>query len=173
MRGINVGGANKLSMKALVEIFEEMGCSQVRTYIQSGNVVFRADDSIALGLDDRVAARIADRFQLRVPIVLRTVEELAAAVDNNPFVAEGVEEKALHLAFLAGIPSSDAIASLDPHRSPPDRFEVRGRDLYLHLPNGVARTKLTNAYIDSKLGTLSTLRNWRTVLTLLGMTRGA
>jgi uncharacterized protein (DUF1697 family) len=71
---------------------------------------------------------------------------------------------------LANVPASSQAASLDPKRSPPDEFLVLGREIFLRLPNGVARSKLTNAYFDSKLGTVSTIRNWRTVLTLLELT---
>ena len=169
LRGINVGGARTLPMPALAELFEEAGCTSVRTYIQSGNVVFAADDELGDNFRQHVAEAIERRFSMQVPIVLRTAQEMADAVGNNPFLAEGGDEKALHVAFLGDTPSADAIASLDADRSPPDRFAVIGRDIYLHLPNGVARTKLTNAYFDSKLKTVSTLRNWRTVLTLLEM----
>jgi uncharacterized protein (DUF1697 family) len=75
----------------------------------------------------------------------------------------------LHVAFLAATPGPSKIAALDPNRSPPDEFAVHGREIYLRLPNGVARTKLTNAHFDSKLGTTSTLRNWRTVVKLVDL----
>jgi uncharacterized protein (DUF1697 family) len=77
----------------------------------------------------------------------------------------------LHVMFLANAPSPENIAALDPKRCPPDEFIVRGREVYLKLPNGVARTKLSNAYFDSKLATIGTQRNWRTVKTLMEMIR--
>ena len=169
LRGTNVGGANRLPMAGLAALFEEAGCSDVRTYIQSGNVVFAADAGVADGLGGRIAGAIAERYGLRVPVVLRTAGEMSEAARRNPFVEAGADEKALHVAFLADEPSPRAVASLDADRSPPDRFAVLGREVYLHLPNGVGRSKLTNAYLDARLGTVSTLRNWRTVLTLLGM----
>ncbi|MFN7134888.1 MAG: DUF1697 domain-containing protein, partial [Myxococcales bacterium] len=94
-------------------------------------------------------------------------------VSTNPFVAAGAAEDSLHVVFLADAPSPTKLATLDPARSPPDRFEVRGRDIYLHCPNGFARTKLTNAWFDARLGTVSTVRNWKTVQKLLTLVEGA
>jgi len=85
---------------------------------------------------------------------------------------EGAETSALHLGFLADVPHASRVAALDPERSPPDRFHVRGREIYFHLPTGIGKRKLTSAYFDSKLATTLTVRNWRTVLTLLEMSEG-
>jgi uncharacterized protein (DUF1697 family) len=172
LRGINVGGKNRLPMAALAELFAAAGCAAVQTYIQSGNVVFRASAKAARRIPRVVADGISTGFGLDVPIVLRTSAELAKVAGGNPFLAEGADPDALHVAFLAAVPEPRRAAALDPRRSPGDSFALRGRELYLHLPSGVGRTKLTNAYLDATLGTLSTLRNWRTVLRLLAMARG-
>lgn len=169
LRGINVGGRNKLPMKDLAAIFDDLGCADVRTYIQSGNVVFTAPPDVAASIPDRAAAAISDRFGLTVPVVTRTASELAEAHRRNPFLAEGCAPKTLAVAFLANHPAPDRVAALDPDRSPPDRFAVIGREVYLHMPNGVARSKLTNAYLDARLATVSTARNLRTVGKLLEM----
>ena len=169
LRGINVGGKNKLPMAKLVEIFSEAGCSDVRTYIQSGNVVFAASVKTVKRLPSLIAEAIAARFGLRVPVVLRSSEELRDVARSNPFLRSGHDAESLHVAFLADAPARRSSAALDHARSPGDSFELRGRELYLHLPNGVARTKLTNAYFDGTLETTSTVRNWRTVLKLLEM----
>lgn len=169
LRGINVGGKNMLPMADLAKMFAEAGCTDVRTYIQSGNVVFKAAPDIAAGLPKAISAQIVKKFGLAVPVVLRNLEQLEKVVTNNPFLKAGAPEDILHVMFLADVPKTDSIAQLDPKRSPPDEFIVRGRDIYLKLPNGVARSKLTNAWFDSKLGTVSTGRNWRTVLKLLEM----
>ncbi len=169
LRGINVAGKNKLPMAGLVELFSAAGCEDVRTYIQSGNVVFAASPKAAAQIPKIIADGIAARFGLRVPVVLRTSEELRAVSEGNPFLRSGSDAESLHVAFLADLPGRRLGAALDPRRSPGDAFELRGREIYLHLPNGVARTKLTNAYFDSALATTSTLRNWRTVLKLLEM----
>jgi uncharacterized protein (DUF1697 family) len=103
---------------------------------------------------------------------VRTADELRAVAQGNPFLDEGADADTLHVAFLADRPRSDRVAALDANRSPGDSFVVRGSEIYLRLPNGVARTKLTNAYFDSKLSTISTARNWRTVLKLLELMQG-
>ena len=169
LRGVNVGGKNKLPMKDLAALFVAAGCEDVRTYIQSGNVVFRAPPSVAAGLSARIAEQITGRFGYKTPVVLRTVGQLRDVVAHNPFLEAGAPEDKLHVMFLADEPSPARVAALDPGRSPPDAFVVRGREVFLHLPNGVADSRLTNAYFDSKLATVNTGRNWRTVTTLLGM----
>ena len=159
LRGVNVGGKNKLPMKALVALFEDLGCEAVRTYIQSGNVIFEAKSTD--GLADRVAARIEADHGRRVPVVLRTAESLARIRDDNPF--PDADPKALHVMFLRDAPAKVRVKALDPDRSPGDAFVVRGANVYVCCPNGVARTKLTNAWFDAQLGTVSTGRNWRTL----------
>jgi uncharacterized protein (DUF1697 family) len=166
LRGINVGGKNKIPMKELVKIFVECGCDQVRTYIQSGNVIFQAAAERLPQIPGEVTAQIANRFGYQIPVILRTREQLERIIRNNPFLASGIGPEALHIMFLADKPTAIQVAALDPNRSPPDAFNVRGRDIYLHFPLGSADSKLTNAYFDSKLGTASTARNWRTVITL-------
>jgi uncharacterized protein (DUF1697 family) len=109
------------------------------------------------------------RFGLRVPVVLRTAAEINAVIRGNPFLKAGASEEMLHVCFLADRPGKDLVAGLDAGRSTPDAFAVMGREIYMQLVNGVSGTKLTNAYFDSKLKTVSTMRNWRTVLKLAEM----
>lgn len=162
LRAVNVGGKNKLPMKGLCEIFTAAGCDAACHYIQSGNVVFRAPAKLAGRLPERLSDAIQKQYGHRPPVLLRTLEEFRAVVANNPFPVTDV----LHVVFLAD--AGDAF-KLDPERSPGDKFEVRGREIYLNVGNGMGTTKLTNAYFDSKLKTISTARNWRTVLKLLEM----
>jgi uncharacterized protein (DUF1697 family) len=171
LRGINVGGKNTLPMCDLAAMFVEGGCTDVRTYIQSGNVVFAATPGVVERLADDISRRIAKSFGYRVPVVVRTADELRQVVRGNPFLKSDADARSLHVAFLADLPDPGRIAALDPKRSPGDSFSMRGREIYLCLPNGVAGTKLSNAYFDSALATTSTLRNWRTVLKLLEMTQ--
>jgi uncharacterized protein (DUF1697 family) len=166
LRGINVGGKNKLPMRDLAGLFEDAGCGNVRTFIQSGNVIFTAKASVSEALAGVVASKIEQRFGYRVPVILRTAQQLLDVVSNNPFPDE---HDMLHVMFLADRPSPAKISALDPNRSAPDAFIVRGREVYLQLPNGIRDTKLTNAWFDSKLSTVSTCRNWRTVSKLLAM----
>jgi uncharacterized protein (DUF1697 family) len=168
LRGINVGGKNPLPMKALAEEFVAAGCGDVQTFIQSGNVIFSAPP----GSDERqlsglLCARLAERFGYTAPLVLRTVEELRTTIANNPYLSMGAPEETLHVMFLTATPDTARVEKLDPDRSPGDEYRVIGREIYLRLPTGMARTKLTNAYFDSKLDVTSTARNWRTTTKLL------
>jgi uncharacterized protein (DUF1697 family) len=167
LRGINVGGKNSLPMKDLAAMFNDAGCRDIRTYIQSGNVLFGANAKLAARIPELIAKAIADTVKLQVPVLVRSAEELGVVPKKNPFLKEGADIEALHVAFLADPPDGVRISELDAKRSPGDRFRVQGREIYLHLPNGVARTKLTNQYFDSKLATTSTMRNWKTVLKLI------
>jgi uncharacterized protein (DUF1697 family) len=167
LRGINVGGKNRLPMKDLAALFEAQGCVEVRTFIQSGNVVFGASEAVAAKLPAQVSAAILKAHGLRVPVVLRTADELLRVGRRNPFLKGGVVLDTLHVAFLADAPSASAASALDPKRSPPDEIAIRGRELYLRLPNGVSATKITNDYLDRTLGTVSTMRSWRTTTQLI------
>ncbi len=155
-------------MADLRDIFAAAGCGAVKTYIQSGNVVFEAAEDLAERVPALVSEAIRERFGYETAVVMRSGDEMRQVADSNPFDTSG-DPRFLQVAFLADAPGAKAVARLDPQRSPPDAFEVRGRHVYLHYPNGVARSKLTNEYLASRLGTASTMRNWRTVLTLLKM----
>jgi uncharacterized protein (DUF1697 family) len=159
-------------MPGLVEIFTKAGCDNVRTYIQSGNVIFSATPEISTRLPDLITTQIQKRFGYRVPVMLRMTGEMREVVRSNPFIKEGAAEDTLHVLFLADLPKLSAVNSLDPDRSPPNRFILRGKEVYLLFPDGVSRTKLTNAYFDSKLGTIGTVRSWRTVNKLLELMEG-
>lgn len=169
LRGINVGGKNKLPMAELVEICEGLGCSEVETYIQSGNVVFAAPAHVAKTLPTKIAAAIKKEKGLQVPVVMRSATQFRKAAAKHPLARRGLDEKALAVMFLADKPAAAQVSKLDANRSPGDSFKVVGAELYLCLPNGAARSKLTNAYFDSTLGTVSTARNWRTVQKLVEM----
>lgn len=169
LRGVNVGGKNKLPMKDLVAIFSKAGCTDVRNYIQSGNVIFRATAGLAKRLPATVEGEIERQFGFRTTVVVRTLEELRKVAMNNPYLAREVDEGLLSVMFLAHRPEPTSIAKLDPDRSAPDTYIVQGDVIFLCTPTGLAKTKLTNAYFDSKLQTCSTARNWRTVLKLIEM----
>jgi len=168
LRGINVGGKHSVPMTELAALFTKCGCSEVTTYIQSGNVVFCTSKKLDAAT---IAARIEMNFGFPVPVILRTADEMEAVVRRNPFPKADPDKERLHVSFLVSAPTAAQIASLDPNRSPGDTFKVLGREIYLLLPNGAGNSKLTNAYFDSKLKTTSTARNWRTVLKLLEMAR--
>ncbi len=163
LRGINVGGKNQILMKDLIEIFIEAGCVNVRTYIQSGNVLFQTPESFSSQHPNLITSLIEARFGYRIPIVIRTLEQIREVLATNPFLQNGAPLESLHVVFLKDLPTALHAQNLDPERSPPDVFELRGQEIFMLLPNGAADSKLTNAYFDSKLKTVSTGRNWRTV----------
>lgn len=167
LRGVNVGGKNRLPMTALVAALERVGGRDVVTYIQSGNAIVSASAAVVRQLPRTLPAALAELAGIEVPVIVRSAAELAAARAGHPFGADGVDERELHVGFLASAPSAARIAALDPARSPGDRCLVRGRELYLHLPRGAGQSKLTSAYLDRVLGTITTVRNWATVAKLV------
>jgi uncharacterized protein (DUF1697 family) len=169
LRGINVGGRNRLPMAGLTAMFIDVGCADVRTYIQSGNVVFRAAPRTANRIPGLIAKSLSDGVGLKIPVVVRGAADFHRVAAENPFVGTGADLALIHVGFLADAPGAARSAALDRERSPGDSFELRGREIYLSTPNGVAQTRYTNAYFDSALATISTFRNWRTVLKLAEM----
>lgn len=170
LRGLNVGGRNRIAMADLSAVFEASGARSVRTYIQSGNVLFRAAEQEL----ERVLAEVEDQIEARlgskVPVASRPGSHLRAIAADHPLSSIATDPRQLHVGFLRERPPPEIVARLDPDRSPPDRMAVRGAEIYLLLPNGAARTKLSHAYFDSVLGIPTTFRNWRTVRTLARMT---
>jgi uncharacterized protein (DUF1697 family) len=168
LRGVNVGGSHKLAMAKVREVFGEAGGEDVVTYIQSGNVVFTHSGTSMAKLQADLQRRLGDVAGFTVPVMLRSRTELKNVVDANPF--PGVDGIKLHVVFLDGRPPRGALDSLDLAAFAPEDLVARGRELYLHLPNGMGRAKLPEAL--TKLGRrapsfVGTARNWRTVVKLL------
>jgi uncharacterized protein (DUF1697 family) len=169
LRGINVGGNNKLPMEQLRAMFEDAGCDDVVSYIASGNVVFTTTSKTYATLHTVIEAKIKQALGLTVPLVLRTKEQLQAAL-KNPFLDERPppERKHLFVMFLSTTPTAAQASSLDPNRSPGDRFVVKGSEIFLCL-QAAADTRITNAWIDKQLATTSTSRNLNTVDKLIAL----
>jgi uncharacterized protein (DUF1697 family) len=161
LRGVNVGGKAKVSMAELRTLFESLGYTEVVTYIQSGNIVFTNGRAVT---PKRLETAIAGEFDIHTTVVLRTRNELHRVVKNNPFPR--VDTAKLHVGFMAQKPAAAVVAKLDAERFAPDEFAVRGCELYLHLPNGMGRSKLP-PYLDRQLKIPTTVRNWNTVTKLL------
>ena len=169
LRGVNVGAANRLAMAALQAAVENAGGGKVETLLQSGNVVFDAPADEGEAIAARARASLACAADIDASIVLRDGDAWRRLVAGNPFLAAGADPDVLHAACLSAAPSAERLARLEPDHSPPDAFVVVGADVYLRLPNGVARSKMTNAWLDARLGIVSTMRNWRTVTKLAAM----
>lgn len=162
LRGVNVGG-NKLAMPDLVRVVEALGGRDVRTYVQSGNVVYSGSKKVAASLEQALMTDL----RVRSPVLVRSGRELAAVVAAKPYSADG---KAVSVTFLGARPQPAALAAVDPAAYGTDEFVVIGSEIYLHTPAGYGRSKLNNAFWERKLSTVATTRNWNTVLALAEMT---
>jgi uncharacterized protein (DUF1697 family) len=153
-------------MQSLKASLEALGHEDVLTYIQSGNVVLK---SKVKDPAKEIEERIAEDFGVSITVVIRTPAELKKIVKANPF-PKVTDAKKLHVVFLSEKPAAKAAAAVDPDRSPPDELVLKGRELYVHYPNGQAKTKLTNEWIERTLDVRGTSRNWNTVLKLVELT---
>ncbi|MGC4152275.1 MAG: DUF1697 domain-containing protein [Propionicimonas sp.] len=168
--GVNVGG-HRLDMSTLRSVLGAAGCTDVVTYIQSGNAVVTPPSPEPGALAAMLSEVISSAAGYSVPVVLRTRDELAAVVDANPY--PGAEGKQLHVVFMAEEPPATILDSLDLHAFLPEECTLIGRDLYLHLPNGMGRARLPVALEKAGRRTdpsgVGTSRNWNTVLKLLDL----
>jgi uncharacterized protein (DUF1697 family) len=169
-RGINVGGKNSLPMKELTGILEELGCQNVKTYIQSGNVVFRSHEKNISGLSDHLRAEIKKRRDFAPSVLLLSIKELEEIMANNPFSEAQSEPQTLHVGFLAAEPKQPDLKRLESLREKNERFQLINKAFYLHAPDGIGRSKLA-ANTERLLGVSMTDRNWRTVGKLLEMAK--
>ncbi len=170
LRGINVGGRNKLPMKALTSLLENLGCTDVKTYIQSGNAVFRHNTRSATQLSDAIRGAIAAEHGFEPAVLLLKPAELRDAVASNPFpeAAAEADGKRLHAIFLATKPETPDLEVLEAVRQPDESWELINRALYLVTPSGFHKSKLA-AKAERVLGVQITARNWRTTMKLLEM----
>jgi uncharacterized protein (DUF1697 family) len=172
LRGINLGGHNKVSMSDLRVLFASLGAEDVATYVQSGNIIFNSIDGPG-ELIRAIEKRISRDLGLSVRVLLRTPGQLAKVLAANPFSDGGPELTKLHVTFLADKPDRARLSSLDPERAEPDEFRVVREEIFLYCPNGYGRSKLTNAYFERQLGVAATTRNWKTVTKLAELASAA
>jgi uncharacterized protein (DUF1697 family) len=170
-RGINVGGKNILPMKELVRELETVGLEDIRSYIQSGNVVFRSRISTPGKLATRIAAQIESSHGFSPRVLILSAEQLEQAIAANPFPEAATEPKSLHLFFLESTPASPDLAALASLCTKTERFHHAGTVFYLHTPDGVGRSRVATK-VEKMLGVAATARNWRTVAKLQQMVRG-
>ena len=168
LRGINVGGHKKVPMKVLKELFESIGFSDVITYIQSGNVVFRSEDEKpARFFSEKISEAIRIKFGFDVPVICRTKDEWNETIQSNPCLQmQGIDFSFLHVTFLEKVPAENVAEAFTNLDFSPEKFFIRGKDVYLYCPNGYGNAKLNNTFIESRLGVMATTRNWKTVVTL-------
>jgi uncharacterized protein (DUF1697 family) len=168
LRGINIGGRRRVPMAELRTLLADAGYEDVRTYVQSGNIVLGSAAKPA-AVQRRLQTLISERFGFDVPVIVRSRAQLAAVVKADPLGDVVDNPKLYQVSFLDGEPAADAIARVQERADVDERMIARGREIYAWHPAGVARSKLWNALAGQGLGVTATARNWTTVTTLLEM----
>ena len=169
-RGINVGGNRQLPMSEVRGLLEKHGCVDVRTYVQSGNAIFRSAVANPADLATRVTAAVAKTRGFEPRVLVLTRGELERAAAGNPFPQADGNPTSLHLFFLTERPKKPDLQSLESLKAPTENFALKDRTFYLHTPDGFGKSKLATR-AERLLGVEATARNWRTVTTLIEMAR--
>ncbi|MDF1596578.1 MAG: DUF1697 domain-containing protein [Acidimicrobiia bacterium] len=162
LRGVNVGGGNRLPMEGLRATAEHLGFTNVATCLQSGNLLFSSPDDES-EIVARLRAALSERHDLTVPVVVRSAAEFLAVVERHPDHAGALPPKLLHVAFLDQAPEVDAVDAFDAEQFAPDRWHLDGRELYLTYPDGSARSKMTIDAFERRWNLIATARNLNTV----------
>ena len=166
-RGINVGGHHKIRMGELKDLHESLDLKDVLPYIQSGNVVFKSDDADVAQLQRQIEDGFEKKFGFHVEVLVRTSAELRDIIDKNPFQGQqSKESKWVAVMFLADRPDDTAQEDLLKTYAGPEELFIIGKEIYIYYPNGIGRSKLSHSYIEKKLKTFGTGRNWNTMLQL-------
>jgi uncharacterized protein (DUF1697 family) len=167
LRGVNVGGNNKVPMAQLREFMHELGYEDVRTHLQSGNAVFTAPGTPPEQAAQEIEGQLTRHLGLGVRVLVRTAEELARVVSANPLTEAVAEPSRLLVTFLSAPPDPERLRELDPANFEPDLFGVGEREIYVWCPEGVRAIKLSYAFWEKRFGVVATARNWNTVTRLL------
>jgi uncharacterized protein (DUF1697 family) len=167
LRGINVGAHNRVAMADLRALMSGLGYRDVRTHLQSGNVVFRAPPASTAELEEAIAERLAAELGLPVAVLVRTGDEVRDVVAGNRLPTH--EPSRLMVLFLSGPPAPGRIEAIDPDRYAPEQFAVRDTEIYLYCANGILSCELTKVFADRRLGCAVTARNWNTVTKLAAL----
>jgi uncharacterized protein (DUF1697 family) len=169
LRGINVSGHKKLKMGELKKLYESLGFSDVQTYIQSGNVIFKSSGKDVSKLASSINEKIKEIFGLDVGVIIRTKDELEQLIANNPFAKK--DESKLYVTFLSAIPTNVPTDEISKVKNKAEEFFVTDQAVYLFCPYGYGRSKLSNTLFEKKLKVSATTRNWETVKALLNMAK--
>jgi uncharacterized protein (DUF1697 family) len=172
LRGINVGGKNKIKMETLRETFAALQFENVQTYINSGNVIFETAETNDKKLAEQIENAIEKEFSLNIKVMVRTIDEIREIINNNPFDGQFENDKDLHVLFLDEEMPEEKRELLISNNSENEKFVVRGGEIFCHLKNGFASSLLGKDYIGKKLKVSATARNWRTVNKVLEFSKG-
>ena len=165
LRGINVGGQKKILMSDLKVLYQSLQFKDVETYIQSGNVVFKSDTKFSdTEMAKEIEKAIEKKYGFQVPVIIRRKKELQNIISDNPFLKDkNIDTKKLHVTFLSNLPDKTNIESIGNIDFLPDQFIIKGKEIYLHIPESYGETKLSNNFFEKKLKVSATTRNWNTV----------
>lgn len=165
LRGINVSGQKKILMTDLKELYENLGFKNVTTYIQSGNVIFKSNKKLPdAEFEKKVEGAIYEKYHFEVPVIIRSEGEMKKTLCSNPFLKEkNSDAKRLYVTFLSEIPAKENVESIENLDFLPDKFIIRGKEIYLCVANGYGETKISNNFFEKKLKVKATTRNWNTV----------
>ncbi len=165
LRGINVSSQKKVKMADLKTLYESLKFVNVKTYIQSGNVIFDSSISDVGKLKRNIEQNIEKTFGFYVSVIIRSKVEFEGIINRNPFVGQGSAEDdtKLLVTFLTDASPESIANAIQQFVTKPEALEVRGKEIYLHCPNGYGRSKLSNNFLERKLGVKATTRNWKTV----------
>jgi len=166
LRSVNVAGHGRLAMADLQQSFLALGHSDVSTYIQTGNVLFRSPSKNTANLIAGIEAQLEQDFGSSPAVILRTTKELQHVVATSPYAARGADPARHHVTFLAEKPSKDTLSAFSPPPSGRDELVIIGKEVYVHTPDGYGNSKLSGAMLERRLGVVTTTRNWNTVAKL-------
>jgi uncharacterized protein (DUF1697 family) len=170
LRGVNLGPHRRLKMEELRALYESLKLREPRTYVQSGNVIFKTEERDLAKLTKRIEAGIEKKFGFQSDVMVRTTAELKSVIARNPFAKRrGIEPGKLLVTFLASDPGAEARAQVLQIKADPDEMRADGRELYTYFPNGMARPKVPWAAIERVLKLSGTGRNWNSVVNMLEM----
>jgi uncharacterized protein (DUF1697 family) len=170
LRGVNVGGHNKIKMDELRVLYASLKFEDPRTYVQSGNVIFRTRAKNSPALAKKIQNAIERKFGFRPEVIIRTTEELRNAIRASPFSSQrSLEPGKILVTFLAGEPGPSAQATLLTLKAYPEELHLKGRELYIYFPDGAGRSKLPWSKVEKLFQTTGTARNWNSVTKMLAM----
>ncbi len=170
LRGINVSGQKLIKMAELRTQLTEAGLGNVQTYIQSGNIVFESDEKSKQKLEQTIKDKIKADFGFDVPVMVKTVEDLKNAQQNNPYTKDDTRDpKKVYVAFLSGKPLSENMAKLAEVDYSPEEYQLIDTDFFIHSPMGAGKSKMSNNLIENKLKITATTRNLNTIQRLIDM----